>query len=90
MTTEQLEKIREYASLMLTVEEIALQMDLDEDQLREQINTKGHIVARTYHLGKLETKIEHNRLVLNFAKKGSPQAEKLAVEYMRNQRKSEL
>ena len=90
MNDEQLSQIEHYASLLLTVSDIAMLMDLDEDWFREVVRLKSTPAALAYHKGKLNTKVKLRESVIRFAEKGSPQAEQLAESYFLNQKKSEL
>lgn len=90
MNQEQLDQIEQYAALLLTVSDIALLMDLDEDWLREVVRLKVSPVAKAYHKGKLSTVVKLRESVLKFAEKGSPQAEQLADSYLQKQKRSEL
>lgn len=77
--------IEEYASLFLTIDEIALLIDCDASKLRREV--RGKITDRTkaYHRGKLKTIIAMRRQMLDFATAGSPQAETFMVEFSEKQ-----
>jgi len=81
--------IEEYAALFLTVDEIAVLLDIDVQELRREI--KGIITdrAKAYHRGKLKTTIELRKQTLQFAQKGSPQAESAMLDFLSKQKLSE-
>ena len=79
---EIINQVREYAGLFFTVDEIAILLDLDVVQFRREIRGKKSPLARAYLKGKLESMAEIRRLTVEFAKKGSPQAEGFVKEYL--------
>ena len=86
---EILNQVKEYAGLFFTVDEIAILLDLDVVELRREIRGKKSPLARAYLKGKLESMAEIRRLTVEFAKKGSPQAEGFVKEYMEKMEGSE-
>jgi hypothetical protein len=79
---EILNQVKEYAGLFFTVDEIAVLLDLDVVQFRREIRGKQTPLAKAYLKGKLESMAEIRRLTVEFAKKGSPQAEGFVKEYL--------
>jgi hypothetical protein len=79
---ETLNQVREYAGLFFTVDEIAILLDLDVVQFRREIRGKTSALAKAYLKGKLESMADIRRLTVEFAKKGSPQAEGFVKEYL--------
>ena len=75
-------QVEEYASLFLTTEEIAALCGLETGTLRREIRQGTSDVAKAYRKGKLTSMLEIRRLTVEFAKKGSPQAEMLCREYL--------
>ena len=86
---EVIDQIEEYASLFLTIDEIALLLDLDANALRREILHGGSPIAKAYQKGKLMTIVEVRRQTVFFAKKGSPQAADLIKDYISNQIQNE-
>lgn len=84
-----LEQIEEYAALFLTVDEIALLMDVKAEDLRREIKGQNTNRAKAYLKGKLRTTIELRRQTLQFAQKGSPQAEAAMLDFLAKQNLSE-
>jgi hypothetical protein len=84
-----LEQIEEYAALFLTVDEISLLVDAKAEDLRREINGKIGDRAKAYLRGKLRTTIELRRQTLQFAQKGSPQAEAAMLDFLAKQSLSE-
>lgn len=75
-------QVAEYASLFLTIDEICILCDLDSAQFRREIKAGKTRLAKAYLNGKINSMLEIRRLTVEFAKKGSPQAETLVQEYL--------
>ena len=86
---KKLNQVKEYAGLFFTVDEIAIMLDLDMVQFRREIRGKQTELAKAYLKGKLESMAEIRRLTVEFAKKGSPQAEGFVKEYLEKMEGSE-
>ncbi|NQU52428.1 MAG: hypothetical protein HQ522_07800 [Bacteroidetes bacterium] len=82
VSKEILDQVKEKAGLFFTVDEIALMLDLDVVQFRREIRGKKSPLAKAYLKGKLESMSEIRKLTVEFAKKGSPQAEGFVREYL--------
>lgn len=87
---EQINQIQEYASLFLTIDEIAILLDVDICEFKKVVLSKKHPVYKAYNKGKLLTKIELRKNVIKMAKHGSPQAELLTEDYIKKQRLKEV
>ncbi len=74
--------VEEYASLFMTIDEICILCALDPTQFRREVRNGTSKLARAYLKGKLESMVEIRRMTVEFAKKGSPQAETLIKEYL--------
>lgn len=81
--------IEEYAGLLLTIDEIALLLELDPAELRREVRHGKSDRARAYLRGKLATIVEVRRQTVLFAKKGSPAAENLVNGYIVKQQQNE-
>lgn len=86
---EIIEQIEEYAGLLLTVDEIAVLLDLDAAELRREIRHGKSARAKAYQKGKLKTVVEIRKQTVMFAKKGSPAAESLVNGFMIKQQQNE-
>lgn len=75
-------QVQEYASLFLTIDEISILCDLDAAQFRREIKAGKTRLAKAYLNGKINSMLDIRRLTVEFAKKGSPQAETLVNEYI--------
>ncbi|MDR1554220.1 MAG: hypothetical protein LBS69_12300 [Prevotellaceae bacterium] len=84
-----IELIEEYASLFFTIDEIAMLLNADAQELRREIKAHKTDAAKAYYRGKLRTQIELRKQTLEFAKKGSPQAETAMIDYLKRQNLSE-
>lgn len=83
------EKVKEYASLLLSISEIAILIETDEDKLREAILDKTTYLSKAYNLGKMETVLELRRQEIELAKLGSPIGIELTQKYMLDQKINE-
>jgi hypothetical protein len=75
-----LAQVKEYAGLFFTVDEISILLDLDFVEFRREIRGRKTPLAKAYLKGKLESLAEIRKLTVEFAKKGSPQAEGFVKE----------
>ena len=73
-TPEQLKTIEELASLYIPPSEIAVALELPEEQLKTDIAISGSEARRAYLKGKLAQKIEVRRQMATLARVGSPLA----------------
>lgn len=87
--TDIFQQIEEYASLFLTVDEICILCDLDPAEFRREIRGKRTDKAKAYLKGKIKSMLEIRRLTVEFAKKGSPQAETLVNDYIEKMESNE-
>ncbi len=89
LTEIQLKEIEELAGLYLEPEEIAILLDLDENEFHECIRRRKGLVWRHYFRGKTESKRAIHENVIKMAKYGSPQAEEMAKQMMITQETAE-
>jgi len=89
LTDQQLEEIKELASLLLEPEEIAVLINIDLSSFFDKIESKKGKVYEAYFRGKTETKKAILENVIKMARHGSPQAEELIKEFMYKQNLAE-
>ena len=89
VSEEILIQVKDYASLFFTIDEIAILLDLDVVEFRRQVRGKKSELAKAYLKGKLESMADIRKLTVEFAKKGSPQAESFVKEYLDKMNSSE-
>ena len=75
----------EYASLLLSISDIALLLVVDKDELKEEIANKETYISRRYHCGKLETIIKLRKQEIAQAELGSSTAIELVSKYIIDQ-----
>jgi hypothetical protein len=80
-----IDKVKEYASLLMPISEIAILIGMNEDNLKEKIADKTSEYSKSYHLGKAETILEIRRQEIALAKAGSPMAVELIQDYLLDQ-----
>lgn len=85
-TPQQLEKIGEYAALLLNISDIAVLLELDEDELREEIGQKHTKISKMYRRAKAEIILEIRQEEIALAKLGSPGAMDIIQKYIVDQK----
>lgn len=86
---EELKQIEKYASLLLTIEQISILVNLDDSEFRREIRGKRSDRAKAYWRGKLTTIVALREQTLEFALAGSPQSETVARELLTEQESDE-
>lgn len=89
-TEDQLGEIEKYAEALVTLHDIAILVDVDDQTLREDTFTKGHPAYAAYHRGKLRTVVTLKAAEIELAKKGSPQAIENAVRFLKEMNVDEI
>jgi hypothetical protein len=84
-TEEILIKIEEYAGLLTSISDIAVLLDINEDELRDDIALKTTQVSLRYRKAKASTELQLRRQEIDLAKLGSPIAIDLVQKYKLNQ-----
>lgn len=69
-----LEQIEQYASIFLTITDMAAILDVPAEQLREDISDRSSEVARRYLRGKAASKVKIHHQEMQLAYVGSPLA----------------
>jgi hypothetical protein len=83
--------IYKYSSCLLSIEDIALLIDVDESELREKIISDKQLPeSRAYRLGIAETRYAIRKHEVNLAKEGSPVALSNIKDYLLEQFQSEF
>lgn len=70
----QLEKIEQFAQLYTKPSEIAVYLDIPEEEFKTDINSEGHPARKAYIRGKLSQKLEIRKQMAVLARVGSPAA----------------
>ncbi len=86
---EILSQIELLAGLFFTIEEIAIRLDINEQELRREIRGKRTERAKAYWNGKLTQLIELRKSIVEYAKKGSNQADIIITELIIKQNQTE-
>ncbi|MBR3564739.1 MAG: hypothetical protein IKN91_00200 [Paludibacteraceae bacterium] len=73
-TDEQLETIERLASIYMPIRDIALILEVEDTQLREDIQCQSSPASRAYRKGKALSKVALHQQEMNLAKVGSPLA----------------
>ena len=87
--SNQLEKVQEYAGLLMTVSDISVLIGVNEDSFREDIGNKNSAVSCAFRKGQIETVLELRKQEIEMAKLGSPMAVELIQKYIIDQKMSE-
>jgi len=83
MSDELLLKITELASALMTPEEIGCLLDLNNSEVYSMKSKPDSQISKAYRKGRLQTKLELRKKIIQLAKAGSPQAELLADKYLK-------
>lgn len=84
MSDEHLAQITEMAQALLTPEEIGCLLDLPNSDVYSMKSKPDSTIAKAYRKGRLLTKLELRKKIIQLAKMGSPQAEMLADKYLKS------
>ena len=87
--SNQLEKVQEFAGLLMTVSDISVLIGVNEDSFREDISNKNTAVSIAFRKGQIETVLELRKQEIEMAKLGSPLAVELIQKYIIDQKMSE-
>ena len=77
-----LDKITEMAAALMSPDEIGCLLDLEDRLIYQMLNKKDSPLAIAFKKGRLKTKLELRKKIIQLAKAGSPQAELLADKYL--------
>lgn len=86
---EQIQKVSELAGLLLKISDIALIIDVDPDELRDDIADKNSKVSKAYYRAKLEVIIRLRKQEIEQAELGSNTAIELVTSYINDQKLDE-
>lgn len=75
-TPEQIEQISKYASIYMSISDIALLLDVPADILRDEVRNRDSEVSKAYYRGKVASKVKLHHQEMLLAQVGSP----LAIE----------
>lgn len=84
LTSQQIDRIKELASMLTPVSDIAVLMDIDERIFREILSDKSHLASLAYRKGKAERALQIRQNELELAEAGSPLAVQLIGSYLRD------
>lgn len=84
LTSQQINRIKELATLLTPVSDIAVLMDIDERRFREILSDKSHPASLAYRKGKAERALQIRQNELELAEAGSPLAVQLIGSYLRD------
>jgi len=90
LTEDQLNKIEELASLFMTPREISSMIDVEFNRIADEFLDPNSIIYKYYFRGKTTSKVELRKKVVPLAKLGSPQAQSLTEQYIKDQEQEEL
>ena len=79
-TDEQLQQIEYYASIYMTISDIAVILQLRKEELRADIHIEDSPAYMAYNKGKAMSKVQTHAQEMTLAKVGSP----LALQNVRN------
>ena len=86
ITQEQLEKVAEYGSLLLSIKEIAILLGFNIMEFEHEYSYVNSQLFKIYNKAVLETKIKLRTPTIQMASLGSPHAQQIAQQYLIDQR----
>lgn len=89
-TFEQLQKVEEYAALFLSPREISCLLGIEHETIADEFHDPRSPLHHAYFRGKTKSKLELRQKVVPLAKLGSPQAQSLTEQYIKEQGQEEL
>lgn len=84
VSAEQLLEIENFASLLLSPNEVALAVGIDPEVMLRSIGLQEDEIYKAYMKGHLRTVAENNRAILQMAKAGSSPAQKELLNLMKS------
>jgi hypothetical protein len=88
-TKEQEEQVEKLAKLLFSISEIAIIIDVDKEELKEDIAFSKHIISRIYHLAKFSTLARMREQEIEMAELGSNTAIEIVKNYAITQKLDE-
>jgi hypothetical protein len=88
-TNEMLEMVEKHAALLLELDDIAILIDVDCDELKADISNKYSEVSKRYRKGQLTTIVDLHKQEIDLAKLGSPMAMENTRKFILSQKLSE-
>lgn len=82
-------KIEEYASLLMCIDDIAVLVNMNVDELKNEISNKSSQISIAYRRGKAKTTLEIHRQEINLAKLASPAAVENTARFLEEMNLSE-
>lgn len=79
LSKDQLDNVTEYGKALTPVQDVAVLMDLDVDELREEFSCPKSPVRRAYEIGRARTEYEIRQTEINMAASGSP----IAIQHVK-------
>jgi hypothetical protein len=84
-----LKQIEFLAGLFFTIEEISIRLNINETELRREIRGKISPRAQAYIKGKMDQILELRKELINYAKRGSNQADTIVTQLINKQKQAE-
>ncbi len=82
LSLSQIEQIRELASLLTPIRDIAVLIDVDEDLLRVELSNSKSLARRAYAYSKAKSALQLRKQEIELANVGSPLAVQLTSSYL--------
>lgn len=83
LLSERTDEITKYVSLLTPIGEMALLMNVDERELRDEIDDPHSAVSLAYRRAKAQVALELRQKDIEFAEAGSPTASEAVVAHYR-------
>ena len=89
VTKDILSEIERLSSLFMSPKEIAFFLKIDFKHFMISLKNPESEIYMSYTQGKLKSKIELRENIIKLAKQGSPHAQEITVEFIKNQNTAE-
>ncbi len=84
MSEDQLEHLEELGAAFTSVEDAAVILQVDENELRVQLADSKSPAHQHYHRGRLKSEFETRQSIVNMAKQGSSPAQVMAMKLIKD------
>lgn len=89
LSPEQIERIKELGGLLLSLNEIAIDLDIPFNEFEFEYSNSKSELYKTYNKAVIETKIKLRKPVIEMAAMGGPHAQQIAHTYLSDQKFSD-
>ncbi len=82
ITSEDIEEIKNLASLFFTPKEIAIMLEIREEFMMSEMNNEDSAIYHAFQSGRLQSEMELRRSIVKLAKSGSSPAQTMSLDLL--------